>query len=554
MVNMTTTDHRFLTPELKRWREGIYSQFRLFREELQAGVAQREAEADAAARQSHESRAMFVANTWLRETVENFCLLDGVLNLFSSDAEIKDWAKAKAGAFENDVNRLAMEDKHAAIRYIVEQLERLDLELPEPIADYMAAGGYKNAKHKQEFGGVLGRLFSVRWWTRKVRVLQARALEKMCREMGFVHAKAGKYCSDYTLRRRWHQQRRNADLLASLVATNQDGQAFTLGELSALGVANPVLRRLELMARIGGFERLAAKTGLFVPVFYTLTCPSKFHAFHVSGECNAKWNRSTPREAQAYLNSVWALVRAAWDKAGIRAFGFRVVEPHHDGCPHWHMILWFSPDKHEKATAIFQHYAIQEDLEELRQRDGSLNIEPRFKPVIIDESKGTAAGYVVKYVSKNIDGHGVESDSYGGCAIDSAMRIEAWSTTWGIRQFQQIGGPSVTVWRELRRARDDVLLDDDEFEKIQAAANQGDWSSFTELMGGPLVARNDMPIRAHMVARVERNDYDEIVMKISGVAYHGEVAITRRHEWTISIRRASTYEQYCRYRAPPSAA
>lgn len=476
-----------------------------------------------------------------------------MINLFSSDAEIKDWAKARAGAFENDVNRLAMQDKGAAIDYIFDQLSRLDMDIPEPIVEYVMKGGYKNAKHKQEFGGVLGRLFSVRWWTRQVRVMQARALEKMCREMGLVHAKAGKYCSDYTLRRRWHQKRRNADLLETLVATNEDGQAYTLAQLSELGTANPILRRLELMARIGGFERLATRTGLYIPVFYTVTCPSKFHAFHVSGEANSKWNRSTPREAQAYLNAVWALVRSAWDKAGIKSFGFRVVEPHHDGCPHWHMILWFSPDKREKATAIFQHYAIQEDQEELRQFDGTLNIDPRFKPVVIDPNKGSAAGYVVKYVSKNIDGHGIERDLFDGCAMEGAARIEAWATTWGIRQFQQIGGPSVTVWRELRRCRDEMVLDDDEFEKIQAAANEGDWASFTELMGGPDVPRSAMPIRAYMVTRVERNDYDEIVLKIMGVAYRGRVAITRFHEWTITIKRASKVNGV-QYRAPPVAA
>ena len=548
------SDHRLITPELKRWRESIYSRFRLFQDELRQGVAAREAEADAKARQPHESRAMFESNTWLRETVESFYLLDGLVTLFSSDAEIKDWATATAGAFCNDVSRLAREDKWQAMFYIRERFKNFGMELPEPIADYIAAGGYQDEKHKAEVGGVLGRLFSVRWWTRQVRVLQARGLEKMCREMGLVHAKAGKYCSDYTLRRRWHQKRRNAETLAGLVATNQDGQAYTLAELSALGVANPMLRRLELMARIGGFERLSARTGLFVPIFYTITCPSKFHAFHVSGEKNIKWNKSTPRDAQDYLNGVWALVRAAWDKAGIRAFGFRVVEPHHDGCPHWHMILWFRPDQQQKATYIFEQYAIAEDKEELRQRDGKLNIEPRFKPVVIDPEKGSAAGYVVKYVSKNIDGAGVDFDSYGGDAIAGAARIEAWATTWGIRQFQQIGGPSVTVWRELRRCRDEMILDDDEFQKIQQAANEGKWDAFTELMGGPLVARQDMPIRAHMVARIEKNDYDEIVMRIIGVAYQGAVAITRRHEWTISIRRASSILNGVQYRAPPAAA
>lgn len=482
-------------------------------------------------------------------------ILDGVLNILSTDSEVKDWAHAKAKAFEKNTRELLNSEslqgveELAAIRCAVADLESLGVDVPESFAEFIERGQFEDQPHRLRAASDFKRLFSSRWWTRQARVIQARALETEARRQGYTNLKRGRYVSDFTVRRRLQQKQRNRELLECLEAVNESGQAYTLAELAALGVANPALRRMELMARIGGFERLAARTELFVPMFYTVTCPSKYHSHHHTGAMNEKWNGTTPRQAQEYLQSVWARVRAAWDKAGIRAFGFRCVEPHHDGCPHWHLILWFRPGQQDKATLIFRHYALLEDGNEPGAQ------ERRFTPVKIDTSKGTAAGYVVKYVSKNIDGHGVECDSYGRDAVESAMRIEAWASTWGIRQFQQIGGPSVTVWRELRRARDEYLLDDEEFKRIQDAANNGDWSAFTELMGGPDVARSEMPIRAHMVCRVTRNDYNEIVMQIVGVVYQGDVAITRNHTWTITFKRAVPIDTDAkRVRAPPRAA
>lgn len=59
----------------------------------------------------------------------------------------------------------------------------------------------------------------------------------------------------------------------------------------------------------------------------------------------------------------------------------------------------------------------------------------------------------------------MDADLYGQEAASSAARITAWASLSDIRKFQQIGGPSVTVWRELRR------LDTEGVDKAQFKKN-----------------------------------------------------------------------------------
>jgi hypothetical protein len=94
-----------------------------------------------------------------------------------------------------------------------------------------------------------------------------------------------------------------------------------------------------------------------VGMFWTITCPSKFHSV---GGTNEKYNGATPRDAQAYLVKVWAKMRAAQHRQGIQPYGFRIAEPHSDGCPHWHM-LFVAREHAEAMNEIIRAYALAED-------------------------------------------------------------------------------------------------------------------------------------------------------------------------------------------------
>ncbi|PHS76010.1 MAG: hypothetical protein COB19_01500 [Porticoccus sp.] len=231
---------------------------------------------------------------------------------------------------------------------------------------------------------------------------------------------------------------------------------------------------------------------------------------------------------QDYLNKVWQRTRAAFKRAGVTPFGMRVVEPHHDATPHWHLLLFFPIEQVKQATEIFHRYATEMD------RDEPGAEKHRFKVVYIDPDKGSATGYIAKYIAKNIDGHKVETDHYGRDATESAERIEAWASTHHIRQFQQIGGASITVWRELRRLTADEV-DPKLLKEIISAADDGDWEAYNKLMGGVICPRDQRPLRPMMVEKSDSNCYGEAIKTIKGLWFGLTPLVTRIHAWTIRI-------------------
>lgn len=305
------------------------------------------------------------------------------------------------------------------------------------------------------------------WWRRQLRTIHGRKFEHAAIRLGFVSVRAGAYASDESVKRRIEQNRRNARILQSTILTNDNDQEFKLSELVAKSTSNKAIRRGELMLRIKGFEGIAKECG-HDGIFVTLTCPSKFHAvLQGSGKTNPKYEDATPIDGQHYLRKVWARIRSALARAGIALYGFRIAEPHHDGCPHWHMLMFIQPFYRSRSWArnrvarLFKRYAWAESRGEpgcFKQRVDIKNI---------DWSKGDAAGYIAKYVGKNIDDEhvGEHRDADGIVSVDLAgdevikpcQRVEAWAAKWGIRQFQQIGGAPVTVWRELRRIKEETI-------------------------------------------------------------------------------------------------
>ncbi|WP_370243205.1 replication endonuclease [Marisediminitalea sp.] len=387
---------------------------------------------------------------------------------------------------------------------------------------------------KTKMGGAIKRMQCKYWWLKQLRRLINRKREQAMLILGKVNSHNGKYCSDLTLTNRTSYKLQQISMMDSILVVNEDGESFTLKEIYDLNISNPVNRRNELMTRIAGLEKLAI-AAKHDALFVTITCPSKYHnSFAKSGMRNPKWNGSTPYDAQQYLNGVWSRIRSKLDKQKIQQYGFRIAEPQHDGTPHWHLLLFISPAHTEKFKEVFSEYALQEDGNEAGAK------ENRCDFVTIDHSRGSAAGYIAKYVSKNIDGGNLDTDIDGGSASSAAKRVEAWASCWGIRQFQQIGGVAITPWRELRKLKF-VASDNNELENIRIAADKGDFAAYVSLMGGVFSKRNEQTVRPlykeelnKITGLLKKSWYDGLVTKkLKGIVHKGQEIITRLASWQL---------------------
>lgn len=432
---------------------------------------------------------------------------------------------------------------------------------------------------KHNYKSACLRLGSNKWWRKTLRTAQARTLETEHVRMGHVGRPSKQlYVSNESISRHDQKRIRNANLLESMEAKNELGYTAVLQDLADVSTANPELRRNELMTRLRGLEEYADSKKL-VGDFYTLTCPASMHRYssqyksgkYVRSFLNKSYDGTTPRQAQAYLNKQWQKIRAELKRQDLPLLGMRVAEPHHDGTPHWHLLFFINKKHRSQIRQIFRQYALEVNPNEKGAQ------KHRFTAIKINKKSKTgkpqsAVGYIAKYISKNIaftnkhakttEGLKPIADNYendGDTVGNVVNRVQCWASLWGIRQFQQIGGERITIWRELRRIRKDDGQDIPAgFKDAHKHADKGDYfqflktciknkkinivRKFSSLNDDPKIEIIDTST-GEVVVHADRehtNIYEEIrPAPIIGLEIQGAFIQTRWHEWTLKTRRVS---------------
>ena len=320
------------------------------------------------------------------------------------------------------------------------------------------------------------------WWSRRLRRESRKVREYDLLGRGLVR----RYCS-LEARREYVRGQEDAKRWAesSKLMRWDSGESWTMAQLIASSTADPDVRAAELITRVKGCAEYAESRGL-VGVLVTLTAPGSMHS--IAGD---RWDGSGPVDVQARLAGNWARFRAmvwrSWPAAD-RPFGVRVVEPHRDGCPHWHLVLFLSADRVDDLRAGLTRYFLGPGPHRAADLAHRVKVDP------VTGGADGAVAYVIKYVIKHTGSvGGPDVRALAGDAevptvrTADTMAVKAWASIWGIRTWQAVGGPPVTVWRALRRVEglgsDGYVVPVGPLGAAIIAADCGDWSEYMRVQG-----------------------------------------------------------------------
>lgn len=393
------------------------------------------------------------------------------------------------------------------------------------------------------------RLGDARFWRRAIRTILMREREHFFLRLKLVGTSSERYVSDAQVLTRLAQLRRQKQwmeetvLVPRYLSTAQGFKPLTLAAVAG----DPRKRFAKLYTFVKAMESLAQDDGL-VSALVTLTALPEWHPNPSHGDNS--WNGASPREAHRHIADGWNSVQSELYKQGVGISGLRVVEPHQDGCPHWHIWLIYRPEVETDILAAL-----------LRQFPGKLKLRspsrrgqpPHAKDVIydtradvlaghsrplhtpkegaqvevsrIDPSISSGASYAMKYLLKTVDGGeplAKEVDLFGERAATTGTeddkkaaadkrrkhqqaveRVDGWRALWGMNSAMLFGvARCLSAWDELRRLTTPpherrlfqlwvLARGSDKPGHVAAGSEQrGDAKAFLQALGGITAARD----------------------------------------------------------------
>lgn len=237
-----------------------------------------------------------------------------------------------------------------------------------------------------------------------------------------------------------------------------------------------------LYAQLLGMQTLAERRGLSA-VFLTLTLPPRYHPNPTQGR--RSWTSAVGIEAgKKALQNDWRRFLRRLDKHEIDVvFGAAFKEPHKDGTPHLHALVWVAPEHVDDVIRILGETAPG------RHRTDAKVIDPNYQG---PRGPAKPITYLMKYLIKSVNDGAKAAELAGGAGDDeddgdhltNHAAVRAWASAYGLRRWSLLGVHGVQrLWQTIFMWKE---VPDDAPEAARNAwvhMHKGEWAEALLTMG-----------------------------------------------------------------------
>jgi|GEM_PF-7005024 len=295
----------------------------------------------------------------------------------------------------------------------------------------------------------------VKFWQKKISKTIRQNREQIAYRLGLIGKNGLKYCTNECVNEDKQDILKLEEFAKSLVMVNKlTGESFPAEE-SHSAKSQSYSENVCLLNELNQY-------GLnhnFSAALVTITVPSSMHMSY------QKKSDLSPSDVNNYILKGWQKYMNQSTQWTSPCFSFKVIEPHEDGSPHWHIILFYPKkmqDRHQKALlAAF-------DLTSFKSKRIFWNILKN------DDDKENAIAYLLKKI---------KAQSSAEIKYASTVsRRSAFLKVWNIRGQEFYGLPfnTKTLWRELRSKKYPFTLCK-ELEQLRIFATTNQFASFLDL-------------------------------------------------------------------------
>jgi len=302
----------------------------------------------------------------------------------------------------------------------------------------------------------------VKFWQKKILLTIRQNRELLSYRLGLISENALRYCTDECVDENKNDVKKREEFAKTLVIANtQTGEYFPAPPSHSLKSQS----YFENVCFLNELNQYAIKHDLEVALV-TITVPPSMHMSY------QKKSTFSPSAVHNYILKRWQKYSSQSTQWTTPCFSFKVIEPHDDGTPHWHVMMFYTKKKqkdHQDALLdafglkSFKSKRIKWDiLSNDKNEDG---ITPREK----------AIGYLLDKI---------KAESSSEITYESTVsRRSAFLNVWNIRgqEFSGLPANTKTLWRELRSKNKYPFTLCKELEQLRIFATTNQFANFLEL-------------------------------------------------------------------------